>query len=108
MMQGMYHLDLNEEWKFQVMLEPFHPTVSEWSMPWHYGLMLLVIRIPFHFGLVFTVSLTHRAVHAHGVRADKVLLLFPVKCESVLTKEEFSCFSLCAFIGAMCSQIFQL
>lgn len=28
MMQGMYHLDLNEEWKFRVMLEPFPSTVS--------------------------------------------------------------------------------
>lgn len=80
--------------------------------------MLLVIRIPFHFGLVFTVSLTHRAVHAHGVRADKIFWSswvceiaaggIPVKCESLLTKEEFNCSSLCAFIGAICAQIFQL
>lgn len=52
------------------------------------------------------------------VRADKVFWSsrvceiaaggFPVKCGSVLTEEELSCSSLCAFIGAMCTQIFQL
>lgn len=59
------------------------PLGSEWRMevPGDAGaisshcVMSLVFRIPFHFGLVFTLSLPHRDVHAHGVRARQGILV---------------------------------